>query len=442
MLFWEILQKVCFILLTILGLCYAYQFLYVLLPLLFHNKWDAHGIWDTHAALSPTVRGIAILIAARNEETVLPHLLHSIENQDVPFSLQDVYIAADNCTDNTIGVASGANVYERHDMTHVGKGYALDWLITQLKKDGAYARYDGFLILDADNLLSPTFLTNLHQTFRETDETGQPKYGIVTSYRNAKNFGQSWLTSGYGLWFLHDSGHLNRSRQHLGLCCTLSGTGFCVRRTLLDNWGGWVFHTLTEDLECTAHIVTEANTTIGYCHDAILYDEQPVDFRQSIRQRIRWTQGGIQVSLRYGRAYLRGLSCGKLSHGSRLRQWFSCLENYTLSLWGYGAMTILTLLNLCCSAVLQEPQDFATALFVSVGSFFITGWGLGIATVVSEGKRIHSTKGEIVRGVLTFPIFLASFALSVALAFVSPWQWKPIRHTEAVSLDTVVGKIS
>lgn len=426
--FWEILQKVCFVLLTLLGLCYIYQFLYVLLPLLFHKKWD------THATLSPTVRGLAILIAARNEEKVLPHLLHSIEKQDVPFSLSDVYVVADNCTDRTAEVATGANVYERHDTDHVGKGYALDWLITQMKENGTYDRYDGFLVLDADNLLSPTYIANLHRTFRETGTDGRPKYGIVTSYRNAKNFGQSWLTSGYGLWFLHDSGHLNRSRHHLGLCCTLSGTGFCVRRSLLDSWGGWTFHTLTEDLECTAHIITERSTTIGYCHDAVLYDEQPVDFRQSIRQRIRWAQGGIQVSLRYGRAYLRGLS-----HGAKLRQWFSCLENCTLSLWGYGAMTVLTLLNLCCTMVLHKPQIWTFTLISSLIGFFVTGWGLGIATVVTEGTRIHSTKGELIRGVLSFPLFLASFGLSVALAFVSPWQWKPIRHTEAVSLDKVVG---
>lgn len=432
--FWEILQDICFILLTIMGLCYAYQFLYVLLPLLFHRKWDAHR---THAALSPTIRGIAILIAARNEENVLPHLLRSIEEQSTPFSLSDVYVVADNCTDATAKAAAdtGANVFQRQDTTKVGKGYALDWLISQMQAQGTYDRYDGFLVLDADNLLSPDYIQKMQQVFAQTDENGAPKYGIVTGYRNAKNFGQSWLTAGYGLWFLHDSGHLNRSRHQLGLCCTLSGTGFCVRRSLLDQWGGWAFHTLTEDLECTAHIITENSTTIGYCHDAVLYDEQPVDFRQSIRQRIRWTQGGIQVSLRYGPAYLH-----RLSHKTRLRQWLSCLENCTLSLWGYGAMTLVTLLNLCCCAMLLKPQHLVCTLLLSCIGFLVTGWCLGIATVATEGARIHSTKGQLLRGVLAFPLFLASFAVSVALALVTPRQWRPIRHTEAVSLDKVLTK--
>ncbi len=442
--FWEILQDICFVLLTLFGLCYAYQLLYVLLPLLFGKKWDA----DT--AVSPTMRGIAILIAARNEENVLPHLLDTIANQKLPlpedetgFTMDDVYVVADNCTDATADAAarSGATVYRRQDTTKIGKGYALDWLLGQMRRDGKCARYDGFLVLDADNLLSQDYLTKMHQVFAQTDAYGKPKYGIVTGYRNAKNFGQNWLTSGYGLWFLHDSGHLNRSRHQLGLTCTLSGTGFCIRRSLLDTWGGWPFHTLTEDLECTADLATgglrftKDMPKIGYCHDAVLYDEQPSSFRLSIRQRIRWAQGGIQVSLRYGQAYLRGL-CGLVG----LRKKLSCLENCTLSLWGYGTMTVVSLLNLCCSAMLQKPHEFAITLLGTVIGFFVTGWALAIATVATEGRRIHGTKGEVVRGILTFPLFLASFAVSVALALVTPRQWRPIRHTEAVSLDKVLEK--
>ena len=34
---------------------------------------------------------------------------------------------------------------------------------------------------------------------------------------------------------------------------------------------------------------------VGYCGTAILYDEQPVTFRQSWRQRLRWSKGFLQV---------------------------------------------------------------------------------------------------------------------------------------------------
>ncbi|WP_289490343.1 hypothetical protein, partial [Klebsiella pneumoniae] len=71
---------------------------------------------------------------------------------------------------------------------------------------------------------------------------------------------------------------------------------------------------------------------MGYNHDAILYDEQPDKFRVSWKQRTRWTQGGIQVSIRYAGDLFRGiLKGGRIGYAS--------LETTTLSLWGYGTAT-------------------------------------------------------------------------------------------------------
>ena len=48
-------------------------------------------------------------------------------------------------------------------------------------------------------------------------------YEAFTGYRNTKNFGDNWLTSGYGIWYLHDSAHLNQSRMLLGTTCAVTG---------------------------------------------------------------------------------------------------------------------------------------------------------------------------------------------------------------------------
>lgn len=44
---------------------------------------------------------------------------------------------------------------------------------------------------------------------------------------------------------------------------------------------------------------------IGYVGSAILYDEQPVTFAQSWRQRLRWSKGFLQVFRYYGPALVR-----------------------------------------------------------------------------------------------------------------------------------------
>ena len=86
----EILHLIAWVLRILLGLCYAYQIVYLFLPL-FRKK----VIPDTRE-----LRRYAILIAARNEEAVLPHLLESIHSQDYPRELVQVFVVADNCTDN------------------------------------------------------------------------------------------------------------------------------------------------------------------------------------------------------------------------------------------------------------------------------------------------------------------------------------------------------
>ena len=69
-----------------------------------------------------------IVIPAHNEEAVVGNLVDSIMKIDYPKELYDVYVIADNATDNTRKVAEehGATVYERNDPTKKTKGYALE----------------------------------------------------------------------------------------------------------------------------------------------------------------------------------------------------------------------------------------------------------------------------------------------------------------------------
>ena len=67
---------------------------------------------------------------------------------------------------------------------------------------------------------------------------------------------------------------------------------------------GWKFHLLTEDLEFTMDSLLHGDR-IGYCGTAILYDEQPVTFAQSWRQRLRWSKGFLQVFRYYGPALIK-----------------------------------------------------------------------------------------------------------------------------------------
>ena len=59
------------------------------------------------------------IIPAHNEEAVVVNLIESLKKQNYNKELYDIYVIADNCTDNTAKVAkeAGAIVYERFDST-------------------------------------------------------------------------------------------------------------------------------------------------------------------------------------------------------------------------------------------------------------------------------------------------------------------------------------
>lgn len=414
MTFSDFLQVISTFLMVLTGVCYFYQIIYLILPLILRPKPGGEA---------KPLR-YAILIAARNEEAVLPHLLDSIRAQNYPSQCITTYVVADNCTDDTALVAAehGARVFIRQDKCHVGKGYALHYLLEQLRCREELENFDAFLIFDADNLLEPDYIS-------ATNRVCAQGYDGFCGYRNSKNFGSNWLSAGYALWYLHDSTHLNRSRMLLGTPCAVNGTGFGFTRALLERMGGWNFFTLTEDIEFSTWCATRG-IRVGYCHDAILYDEQPTSFRQSWRQRTRWVQGGLQVSVRYAGDLLRGLFRGG-------RTAYASFETATLSLWGYG-MSILSIGTTFATIFLTERwlglmQAIVTSLLGSYAVLFV----IGFLTVLTEYPRIRASKGKIVMSLFSFPLFMMSYLPIALTALFRKFQWQPITHSVAISVDAL-----
>lgn len=411
-----ILQNICVVLGILLTVCFFYQIVYLFLPIIFRKKPKSNG--KQHR--------FAILIAARNEEAVIPHLLDSIAAQDYPAELVTTYVIADNCTDKTALVSSqhGARVYERFNKKQVGKGYALDYLLDRIDADAGLDSYDAFLVFDADNLLLPNYLTEMNKTVGEG-------YAAFSGYRNSKNFGDSWVSAGQAMWYLHDSVHLNKSRYILNVGCAVNGTGFGFTRELLREMGGWKFFTLTEDLEFSLWCATRGHK-IGYCHDAILYDEQPTTFRQSWKQRTRWSQGGIQIAFRYTGDLFRGWFQGGWAS-------WSSFETTTLSLWGVSLMFLSGVMTLILSLVSTDILTTLQTLLFGLVTSYVSFAGIGLLTLLTEWKRIQATTLQKFLGALSFPLYMITWLPISALAGFRKFQWTPIEHTVAVSADKFTG---
>ena len=138
---------------TVLAVMTLYKAVYWAIGFLFTRKFKP--VKNNHK--------YGILIAARNEETVIGNLLDSINKQDYPKDLLTVFVVADNCTDNTADIARkhGAKVYERQDPSRRTKGFALQFLFENIKKDYGIESFEGYFIFDADNLLNKNYITKM-----------------------------------------------------------------------------------------------------------------------------------------------------------------------------------------------------------------------------------------------------------------------------------------
>ena len=109
-----------------------------------------------------TVRGADF--RARNEANVIGNLIDCLHSQTYPSELIDIWLVADNCTDNTAEVARnmGCHVIERFNKEQVGKGYALTYLLDQMNESGASDLYDAFFVFDADNKLDKHYIEEMN----------------------------------------------------------------------------------------------------------------------------------------------------------------------------------------------------------------------------------------------------------------------------------------
>ena len=408
----EMIKNINYVIMVIFFACYAYQFFYI--PVAWLKKQTPLPEGKLHR--------YAVLIAARNEATVIGSLIDSLKRQNYPADRIDIYVVADNCTDHTAEVSElhGATVFERFDKVRVGKGYALHFLLDRIEES-----YDAYLVFDADNVVDPNYVREINKTF-------SAGYDIVTSYRNSKNYGDNWISSGYGLWFLREAQYLNRPRAVLGASCGVSGTGFLFSRRILEQCGGWNFFLLTEDIEFTAHNIVNGEK-VGYCPTAIFYDEQPTGFRQSVRQRMRWVQGYLQVLHHYG---------GKLIKGC-FHESFSCFD----MLMNIAPAAILAwvsvLINVAAAIFrLVNGADVLTVVF-SIGqsllNLCLTVFILGLITTISEWKQIHCSTGRKLLAVVTFPLFMLTYLPVTVAALVCKPNWKPITHSKSVSVEEFSG---
>lgn len=412
--------------LVIFSALYSYQVIYIAVAII--NKMKT-SVQKTPEKLHK----YAVLIAARNEESVIGELIKSVQNQNYPKELIDIYIVADNCTDKTASIARklNATVLERNDKSNVGKGYALQYIFDYIKNNGGYRKYDGYIVFDADNLLDENYILEMNKVFDDG-------YRVITSYRNTKNYDTNWISAGYSLWFLREAEYLNNPRMILKTSCAISGTGFLIHSDIIEKNGGWKHFLLTEDIEFSVDNIIKGEV-IGYCSAAKIYDEQPSSFKQAWRQRLRWSKGFYQVFAKYSVDLFKSIFLKKKNKfasfdflmvisPSMLISLFSVIFNLVFLIYAYiNPLTAdPTIIKICKMAIWGQIFNLYFFLYLQ-----------GALTTISEWKQIYCSNSKKILYTFTFPLFFLSYIPISLIALFKKIHWSPIEHSVVRSLQDV-----
>jgi len=232
----------------------------------------------------------ALIVAAHNEEQVIGQLVENLHVLNYPSELYDIYVIADNCKDKTAQIAkkAGAIVHERFNLEQRGKGYAMEWMFEKLFAQSK--QYDAVVVFDADNLVDPNFLLEMNNRLCKGEK-------VIQGYLDAKNPNDTWISATFAIsfWVVNHIWHL--AKYNIGLSSVLGGTGMCISTDILKRFG-WGATCLTEDMEFSMKVLLIGIRTT-WAHDAIVYDEKPLTFKQSWNQRKRWAQGHFDVAGRF-----------------------------------------------------------------------------------------------------------------------------------------------
>lgn len=362
------------------------------------------------------------ILPAHNEDKVIGNLVESLKNQDYPKELLDIYVIADNCTDHTAEIArkAGAIVYERTetDPKKKTKGAALQWFLQQKIEENA--EYDAFFVFDADNIVDVNFTKEMNKKLCQGEE-------VVQGYRDIKNPSDSWISAGYAIfyWTMHRFYHL--ARYNLGLSALLNGTGFMVKFDLIKPTG-WNTKTLVEDIEFSLKNII-AGKRVGWSTEAIVYDEQPVGFKQSWSQRTRWTVGHIQCLKEY---------TGDLALALRDRKTAMNFDGL-LYMLGSIPMLIITIVLLILNFVMYFGGGMSTGdLWINILKYILPTFFLPIFTGIMIMWLDKKPMKKMIKGLLFYPLFLGSWILiNIKCLFVRNTTWEKIEHVRNIKIKDV-----
>ncbi len=241
---------------------------------------------DTQSLSSEELPAVDILIAARDEEAVVKSLVERLASLKYPSGKLSTWVIDDGSQDQTPVLLDelqkqfpDLHLIQRSRTAGGGKSGALNEALQHVQ--GKW-----LLILDADAQLQEDLLQRLIP-FAE-----QGKWSAVQLRKAVVNSQQNLLTRFQAMEMAMDA-LIQKGRLMAGGVVELRGNGQLLKRTVLEECGGFNEETVTDDLDLSFRFLT-SGALIGILWNPPVQEEAVETLSGLWRQRQRWAEGGLQ----------------------------------------------------------------------------------------------------------------------------------------------------
>ena len=276
---WTILHIIDITLWVIIACSVAYVVFFAIISL-FYDKEDQIA---THAAaLKNEMTNFLILYPAYKEDNVIINAVEQFLLQDYPTTHYTVAVISDHMqseTNNTLKkmpITLLTPTFEKSS-----KAKAMQYAINELK-----GHFDNVVILDADNVVRPDFLSKLNILCTV--------YDAIQCHRCAKNANNDVAVLDGASEEINNT-IFRKAHNRLGLSSALIGSGMCFNYELFKK-NVFQLSTAGEDREMEA-LLLHQEIFIKYAPDIHVFDEKVSNQDNFQRQRMRWMTAQIQSLL-------------------------------------------------------------------------------------------------------------------------------------------------
>ncbi|MGL4697329.1 glycosyltransferase [Enterococcus larvae] len=235
---------------------------------------------------------VTIMVPAHNEGIVIVKTVEALLNFNFPRDKYEIIVINDNSSDNSAELLNNLGKEYPDRNLHVintdnitggkGKSNALNIGFKQ-------AKGEVIAIYDADNTPEPNALRYLVAELVNSEE-----YGAVVGKFRTRNKETNILTKFINVETLAFQWMAQAGRFQLFKLCTIPGTNFIVRRSIIEEIGGWDDKALAEDTEISFRIYM-MGYKIKFQPKAVTWEQEPQTLSVWFRQRTRWVKGNIYV---------------------------------------------------------------------------------------------------------------------------------------------------